>query len=114
MADALSELRGQAFLISERNKVDPEIADAVAINAFDAEMQRHEDAHVETIQAMQESAFLAFRQGAGLKAARQSVAAVARGAALTPTTTMMTHALERAAAQHRKAERWQAAQEMTE
>lgn len=113
VAEALRELRGQAFLISERNKVPPEIADAVAVNAFDEEMQRQEDTHAASIHAMQDAALIELREGRGVKSARRAVAQIARELALAPTTYMMTHALERAAAQHRKAERWQA-QEMAE
>jgi len=112
--DALMELRGQAFLISERNGVDEKIADAVAMSAFDDEMQRQEAEHGDSIAAMSQAAYLLLRQGKSLKDARSAVAAVARDRPIQPTPHMMTHALEHAASEHRKAERWHAWQTQRE
>ena len=111
VTEAIRELRGQAFLIAKRNRVEPDIADAVAVNAFDEEMQRQEQEHETSIEAMRQAAFIALRQGADLSAARKVVAQTARDRPLMPTREMMTHALERAAQDLRRAEKWWAARE---
>ena len=104
--DAARELRGQAHLIAHKCKVDPDLADDVAISALDEEMQRHEAEHTATYWALVEVALTALREGASFNALRRIVAAAAAERPLPAPTHVLTAAVERAAEDFRKAEYW--------
>jgi hypothetical protein len=112
--DATKELRGIAYMIAVKCKVEPAIADDVAVSAIDEEMQIQESAHLESLEAMTELAFLGLRDGADLAAAKKIIADEAARRPLSPPLPVLTAALEGAAQRHRKAEYWWKTREKAE
>jgi hypothetical protein len=104
--DAAKELRGIAYMKAGRCKVDPALADAVAISALDEEMQRHEGEHAQSVEAMAQAAFLALQDGATQAQVRALIAQYAKDRPLAPMPHLLTLALEEAARRQRKAEYW--------
>lgn len=103
---AISEARGCAQLIAQKTKVDPDLADAVALSAVDEEMQRQDAEHKDTFFALAEAAFFALRAGKNRSDVRRIIAELAKTRPLLPLPQTMTDALEEGARRHRKAEYW--------
>ena len=112
--DAAKELRGIAFMLAAKCKVDPTLADDVAISAVDEEMQRQELEHEATLEALTQAAFIALRDGADFAQARRVVAAEAAQRPLAPPLPILTAAIEAAAQQARRAEYWWKTRETAE
>ena len=104
--DAAQELRGIAYMIAGRCKVDPAIADAVAISALDEEMQRQEGEHADSVEIMAQAGFLALQDGADRAKCRAVIVAHAKDRPLPPMPHLLTQAMDMAAARQRKAEFW--------
>jgi hypothetical protein len=112
--DATRELRGIAFMLAGKCKVEPALADDVAISAVDEEMQRQEAEHQATLEYLAQAAFIAIRDGADLAKARRVVAAEAAQRPLAPPLPILTAAIEAAAQQARRAEYWWKTRERAE
>jgi hypothetical protein len=112
--DAAQELRGIAYMTANKCKVDPAIADAVAISALDEEMQRQEAEHQDSVEIMAQAGFLALQEGADRAKCRAVIVAHAKDRPLPPMPHLLTQALELAASRQRKAEFWWKRRENTE
>lgn len=112
--DAAQEIRGIAFLTAGKCKVDPAIADAVAISAIDEEMQRQESEHDASVEAMAQAGFLALQDGADRAKCRAVIVAHAKDRPLPPMPHLLTQAMDMAASRQRKAEFWWKRREITE
>lgn len=112
--DAAHELRGIAYMTAIKCKVDPKIADAVAISAIDEEMQRQEEEHQQSVEIMAEAAFLALQAGATRERCKAIIAQMAKDRPLPPMHHLLTQVLDIAASRQRKAEFWWKRREQAE
>lgn len=103
--DALRELRGQAFLIAQRNGVDEKLADAVAVSAFDDEMQRQEAEHTTSADVMAQAALVCLQSGMPEAQARRVMAQHAQDRPLAPPLHIVTQAWERAKREYQFSQR---------
>lgn len=104
--DAAQELRGIAYMTAIKCKIDPAIADAVAISALDEEMQRQEAEHQNSVEIMDHAGFIALQDGANRAQCRAVIVAHAKDRPLPPMPHLLTQALDMAVSRQRKAEFW--------
>lgn len=104
--DALAEIRGQAFLVADKMKIDTSLIDQAVVQWLDEELARHEGEHEASAAAMTEAALATLRQGKGRADVRRAVAACAKDRPMLPPPHIMNAAVEAAALQHRRAESW--------
>ena len=104
--DASRELRGQAFLMAERMKINPDLIDAAVPQWLDQELSRHETEHTDSLEAMTQAAFVAIREGNTQAHVRRAVAQCAADRPIPPPRHLLTVAMEAAAQQQRRAEYW--------
>lgn len=112
--DATQELRGIAYMAAGKCKIDPAIADAVAISAIDEEMQRQEAEHQDSVEIMAQAGFMALQDGADRAKCRAAIVAYAKDRPLPPMPHLLTQALDMAVSRQRKAEFWWKRRETTE
>lgn len=98
--EAIRELQGQAHLISQKNRVAPALADAVAIAAFDDEMQRHEAEHETSLRVMETAALACLAAGQPDALARAQIKLHAKDRPIPPPLNLLQQAYDNARRRH--------------
>jgi hypothetical protein len=98
--DALDDLRGKAALISAKNRVAPALADAVAVSAFDDEMQRHEQEHETSLRVMETAALACLSAGQSDAMARGQIKLHAQDRPIPPPLNLLQQAYDNAKRRH--------------